>query len=58
MITLITGCVLAGCLQDVPVVIGGGDPIVYQIRSATQRKSKAPKMACYVNGVFYTECPK
>ena len=58
MILPIVGCILAGCMQDVPVVIGGGDPVVRHIRSATQRKPKPPKMACYVEGVFYTECPK
>lgn len=57
MIVPIVGCIIAGCLQDVPVVVGG-DPIIHHIRSATQRKQKAPKMACYVNGVFYTECPQ
>jgi len=57
MITLFAGCILAGCMQDVPVVITR-DPVMYHIRSATQRKPKPPKMACYVEGVFYVECPK
>ena len=57
MIVPIVGCIIAGCLQDIPVVVGG-DPIIYHIRSVTQRKPKAPKMACYVNGVFYKECPQ
>ena len=57
MITLFAGCILAGCMQDVPVIITR-DPVMYHIRSATQRKPKPPKMACYVEGVFYVECPK
>ena len=55
MIVPIVGCILAGCLQDVPVVVGK-DPLRYYLEPK-QRVDKTP-MACYIEGVFYTTCPK
>ena len=57
MIPLTIGCILAGCLQDVPVVVGT-DPVVYHVRQQFKSKKKNLDVACYVEGVFYQSCPQ
>lgn len=54
MIVPIVGCILAGCLQDVPVIVGR-DPVLYYLEQKPKKVS--PKAACYVEGVFHKECP-
>ena len=57
MIVPIVGCILAGCLQDVPVVVGG-DPVMYHLKSHRPAKIDKSKYSCYIEGEFYTSCPK
>lgn len=57
MITIIGACILSGCLQDVPLIIG--DPVKHYLYEATQqfRTIEKEDVACYVDGVFYQSCP-
>ena len=57
MIVPIIGCVLAGCMQDVPVVIGR-DPIIYHLSNKQPAKIDKSQYSCYLEGKFYTSCPK
>jgi len=57
MIVPIVGCILAGCLQDVPVVVGG-DPVIYHLKSHRPAKIDKSQYSCYIEGEFYTSCPK
>ena len=56
MITFTVGCILAGCLQDVPVYVGN-HPIRYHLSTLHKPKVDKSKFSCYVNGEFYTSCP-
>jgi len=56
MITLISGCILAGCLQDVPVVVG--DPVRYYLTPTRKERIDKSQYSCYVNGEFFKSCPK
>ena len=57
MIVPIVGCILAGCLQDVPVVVGG-DPVIYHLTNTRPAKIDKSQYSCYIEGEFYTSCPK
>jgi hypothetical protein len=57
MIVPIVGCILAGCLQDVPVVVGG-DPVIYHLSNKQPAKIDKSKYSCYIEGEFYKSCPK
>jgi len=58
MIPLIGGCILIGCLQDVPIVVGnGGWRPELNIGEQFRKDNESPP-ACYVEGVFYSSCPK
>lgn len=57
MITVVVGCILAGCLQDVPVIIGK-DPIIYHLTNTKPKPIDKSKFSCYVNGEFFTSCPQ
>jgi len=56
MIVPIIGCIIAGCLQDIPVVVGNGGwhPDI-DIRE--QFKRDPSPVACYIEGVFHETCP-
>jgi hypothetical protein len=56
MIILPIACILFGCLQDVPVVVTD-NPIRYHLEQALPKRKGEVKASCYVEGVFYTECP-
>jgi len=58
MITLVSACVLMGCLQDVPVVVG--DPVRYYATEIFKSKEKVDRTrpACYIEGVFYETCTR
>jgi len=56
MITLIGGCIIAGCLQDVPVIVG--DPIRYYLTPTRKERIDKSKYSCYVNGEFFVSCPQ
>jgi len=58
MIVPIVGCILAGCLQDVPVVVGGGDPIRYHLIKTRPAKIDKSQYSCYIEGEFFKSCPK
>ena len=57
MIVPILGCILAGCLQDVPVIVSN-DPIGSYLSTPRKEKIDKSKFSCYVEGVFYKSCPK
>ena len=54
MIIPIIGCILAGCLQDVPVIIG--DPVRYYLTPTKKERIDKSQYSCYVNGTFYEKC--
>lgn len=56
MIVPIVGCILAGCLQDVPVVVTN-NPVRYYLTPTRKPKIDKSQFSCYVNGEFYTSCP-
>ena len=56
MIVPIVGCILAGCLQDVPVIVSN-NPVRSYLAPRKQKIDKS-KFSCYVEGVFYTSCPQ
>jgi predicted 2-oxoglutarate/Fe(II)-dependent dioxygenase YbiX len=60
MIIFPVACILFGCLQDVPIdrINSAIDNPVRAVQTAMPRKTTKPKMACYVEGVFYVGCPK
>ena len=58
MIPLALACVLGGCL-DVPIGTTSDtlpETIVKEFTRQNPTKTKNP--ACYVNGVFYKDCPE
>ena len=60
MIILPIACALFGCLQDVPfdTFNRAVDNPIRAVQTAMPRKKTEQKKACYVEGVFYVECPK
>jgi hypothetical protein len=56
MITLISGCILAGCLQDVPYIVG--DPVRYYLTPTRKESIDKSQYSCCVNGEFFKSCPK
>ncbi len=58
MIPLTLLCVLTGCL-DVPITTSP-DTLPEAISTEYRRQNpiKTTNPSCYVNGVFYTECPE
>ena len=56
MIVPIVGCILAGCLQDVPVVISN-NPVKTYLAPKPKPIDKS-QFSCYVNGEFFTSCPQ
>ena len=57
MIVPIVGCILAGCLQDVPVIVSN-NPVRSYLSAPRKQKIDKSKFSCYVEGVFYTSCPQ
>lgn len=57
MITLTIGCILAGCMQDVPVIIGK-DPVLYYLSQPRKQKVDKSQFSCYIEGDFYRSCPE
>jgi len=58
MFTGIIGCILAGCLQDVPIIVSNR-PIETTFKVLTHKPKSIDKSqySCYVEGEFYTSCP-
>ena len=56
MIVPVVGCILAGCLQDVPVIIG--DPVRYYLTPTRKERIDKSQYSCYVNGEFFKSCPQ
>ncbi|MFZ9729021.1 MAG: hypothetical protein ACO3CD_08415 [Candidatus Nanopelagicaceae bacterium] len=59
MITLLSACVLLGCASDVPIIVSN-DPVASYFQYVTKPKQREEKVkpACYINGEFFTSCPK
>jgi len=58
MIVPILGCILAGCLQDVPIIVSDR-PILTRLELLTNKPKSIDKSqySCYIEGEFYTSCP-
>jgi len=57
MITLLSACVLIGCLSDVPVIVSNDPVRSYLVRPRKQKVDKS-QYSCYIEGVFHTTCPR
>jgi hypothetical protein len=57
MITLTAACILTGCINAVPVVISN-NPIRSYLTPTRKEKIDKSQFSCYVDGEFYTSCPK
>jgi len=51
MIVPVVGCILAGCLQDVPYIVG--DPVLYYLTPTPKERIDKSQYSCYVNGEFW-----
>lgn len=56
MIVAPIACIIFGCLQGVPIV-HTDNPVRYHLEQAFPKREDKVKAACYVEGVFHTECP-
>jgi len=58
MITILSACVLMGCV-DVPLIVSN-DPVASYFEYITKPRQRVEKErpACYINGEFFTSCPK
>ena len=56
MIVPVVGCILAGCLQDVPYVVG--NPVRYHLTPTSKEHIDKSQYSCYVNGEFFKSCPQ
>lgn len=56
MIVAPIACMIFGCLQGVPAV-HTDNPVRYHLEQAFPKREEEVKSACYVEGVFYIECP-
>lgn len=52
-------CVLFGCFQDIPVIVGnnGGWQPYLSIIGEQFKKEDTSSYSCYVNGTFHSICP-
>ena len=56
MITLISACIVIGCLNDVPLIVSN-NPVRSYLTPIHKPKVDRSQFSCYIDGEFYKSCP-